>query len=324
MKHFKIAQPQAIEQVTSLLSETGKNICLMAGGIDLLDELKGEIIQPEVVVDLKSIPDLAYIKEEKDAVRVGAMTTVAELAENPLIKNKYPGLGEAALSLASPQLRNVGTVGGNICQRPRCWYYRDPQTVCRKKGGSRCFASKGKNKYHAILGGGICHIVHPSDLAPSLISLGADVVISSPKRDKAIPLEDFFILPRVNIGKENILEPGEVVKEIKIPQKKNGEKSSYYKLKERGTWDFAIASAAVGGVVSGGIFKDVRVVLGGVAPIPWRAKKAEGIIKGNKVTESLLRQAVREELKDAKPLEENGYKKELAEVAVCRAALSLV
>jgi len=324
MRNFKIAEPQTIDQVTSLLSEKEEKYYLMAGGTDLLGEIKDEIIEPEVVVDFKFIPNLSYIKKERDGVLIGALTTLTELAEDPAIKQDYPGLHEAALSIATPQLRNVGTVGGNLCQRPRCWYYRDPQVICWKKGGSRCFATLGKNKYHAIFGGGICHIVYPSDLAPALISLDAEISISNPKGEKTVSLADFYTLPRANVRKENILNPGEVVREIKIPLAKKGEKSTYKKLKERGTWDFALVSAAVKGTVSGGVFKDIKIVLGGVAPIPWRLEKAEKLIRGKKVTENLLRQAARESLKDARPMTENGYKIELAEAVIYRAAMSLV
>jgi xanthine dehydrogenase YagS FAD-binding subunit len=218
----------------------------------------------------------------------------------------------------------MGTAGGNLCQRPRCWYYRDPQVKCRKKAGGRCFAFRGKNKYHAILGGGLCYIVHPSDLAPALIALDAEISINSPKGDKTIPLANFYILPKINVRKENILEPNEVLREIRIPLIKKGEKSTYSKFIERGAWDFAIVSAAVKGTVSGGTFRDITIVLGGVAPVPWRLTKAENIIKGKKITEDLVREATREALKEAKPLEENGYKKELAEIVLYRAVLSLV
>ncbi len=324
MTNFKIAEPRTISQVTSLAIDKKDMYYLMAGGTDLLAEIKDEIIEPEVVVDLKSIPDLSFIKKEKNGVRIGALTSLTRLAEDPLIKNEYPALHEAANSVATPQLRNMGTAGGNLCQRPRCWYYRDPQVKCRKKGGSRCFAFRGKNKYHAILGGGLCYIVHPSDLAPALISLDAEISINSPKGDKTIPLANFYILPRINVRKENILESNEVLREIKIPLVKKGEKSTYHKLKERGAWDFAVVSAAVKGTVSAGIFRDIKIVLGGVAPIPWKLTKAENIIRGKKVTEDLVRDATREALKEAKPLEENGYKKELAEIVLYRAALSLV
>lgn len=317
MKEFKIAQPQTLNQATSLFSEKRDRYYLMAGGTDLLDEIKNKIIDPEVVVDLKSIPGLSSIKTDKKYVSIGAMTSVADLAENPIIKENFPGLVEAALSLASPQLRNVGTVGGNLCQRPRCWYYRDPDTSCRKKGGNRCFAQRGRNRYHAIFGGGICYIVHPSDLAPALISLDAEITIIGPTGKKNIlKLEDFFALPQKNIRRENILEDGQVLSEIRIPLPKNGTKSAYFKFKERGTWDFAVVSAAISGIVSGGVFRDIKIVCGGVAPIPWRLKKAEDFIRGKKPTEEIIRQGTREALKDAKPLEENTYKMDLLEVVL--------
>jgi xanthine dehydrogenase YagS FAD-binding subunit len=322
MKEFKLAQPKNIEQVTSLPSE--KTYFLMAGGTDLLDEIKNETIDPEVVVDLKTILGLAYIDSTQEGTRIGATTTVSELAEDPAIQTDYPVLHEATLSLATPQLRNVGTVGGNLCQRPRCWYYRDPQVECRKKGGSRCYASGGRNRYHAILGGGICYIVHPSDLAPALISLDAKVTIATAEGDKTLTLEEFYTLPRDNVRQENILKPNEILKEISIPPVKRGGKSTYVKLKERGTWDFSVASVAVNGIVSGNVFSDIKIVLGGVAPIPWRLEKAERSLKGKTITEDLVKKAAMEALLDARPLEENIYKLDLAAAVVSRAVLSLV
>jgi xanthine dehydrogenase YagS FAD-binding subunit len=322
MREFKLAQPQSIEQVIAMSAD--QRYFLMAGGTDLLDEIKNGIIEPEVVVDLSSIPGLAYIQSTDQNVRIGAMTRVSELTGNPMIKTNYPVLHEAALSLATPQLRNVGTVGGNLCQRPRCWYYRDPQVKCRKKGGTRCYATRGRNKYHAIFGGGICHIVYPSDLAPALISLDAEVTIASPKGDKTVSLEEFYTLPRVDVQKENRLEANEMIKEIRIPIPKNEVKSTYVKFKERGTWDFALVSAAVRAVVSEKTLKDIKIVLGGVAPIPWRLEKAENLLRGKPVTEDSVNHAAKQALSDARPLEENAYKQELAEIAVSRAVLSLV
>ncbi len=324
MKNFKIAQPLSIEDVNSLLSAKKERYYLMAGGTDLIGEIKDNIAEPDVVVDLSSLANLSFIKKEKNGVRIGALTTVAELAKNQMIEEEYPGLHQAANSLASPQLRNVGTVGGNLCQRPRCWYYRDSEVMCRKKGGSRCYAYRGRNRYHAILGGGLCYIVHPSDLAPMLIALEAEISIHSDRGEKTVPLEDFFILPKINVHKENILEPGEIITEVRIPASQTGEKSTYLKLKERETWDFAVVSAAVKGTPSKGAFQKIKIVLGGVAPVPWRMKKAEDMIKGKKATEDLLREAARVELKEANPLEENGYKKDLVETALYRAALSLI
>jgi len=322
MREFKLAQPQTLEQITSMPED--KSSFLMAGGTDLLDEIKNEVISPSVVIDLKSIPDLAYINETNEGILIGAMTRVAELAENAAIRSYYTVLHEAALSLATPQLRNMGTIGGNLCQRPRCWYYRDPQVQCRKKGGSRCYASRGRNRYHAILGGGICHIVFPSDLAPALISLGARITIATADGDKHMPLEEFYTLPRENVQKENILKPNEILKEIDIPLAKNGMNSTYLKLKERGTWDFAVVSAAVSGTIAGNTFSDISIVMGGVAPIPWRLKSAEQALLGKAATEDLVKRVAKDAFKDARPLEENAYKIELAATVVTHAVLSLI
>jgi xanthine dehydrogenase YagS FAD-binding subunit len=324
MKEFKIAQPQSLEQASTLLAQEIGGYSLMAGGTDLLDEIKNNVIAPDVMIDLRSIPDLATIKTDEKHVVIGAMTSVSELAENPIIREKYPGLVEAALSLASPQLRNVGTIGGNLCQRPRCWYYRDIDTICRKKGGSRCYAPKGRNKYHAIFGGGMCYIVHPSDLAPALISLEADVTIIGPAGEKhSMKLEDFFILPQKNVRKENVLEADQIVSEIRIPLPRNGSTSAYHKFKERGTWDFAVVSAAINGVLSGGVFEDIRIVCGGLAPIPWRLKENEDFIRGKKLTEEVIRQGAKQALADARPLEENAYKMDLLEAVIHTAISSL-
>lgn len=323
MKEFKIAQPQSFEQFISLLSGKKDGFYLMAGGTDLLGEIKDKIIAPEVVIDLMSISDHSPITETKNHVSVSALTRVAELAENPIIQKHFMGLHQAALSLATPQLRNVGTVGGNLCQRPRCWYYRDHEVLCRKKGGSRCYAFRGRNKYHAIFGGGVCFIVYPSDLAPSLISLNAQVTISGPDGEETMPLEKFYILPAQNVRKENVLESNQFLKEIKIPLARNGSKSTYLKLKERSTWDFALVSAAVSGIASEGVCKDIKIVLGGVAPIPWRLDEAENYIKGKKLTEEVIRQAAKEALQDARPLEENAYKIDLVEAVLLEAVPSI-
>jgi xanthine dehydrogenase YagS FAD-binding subunit len=322
MKNFKLAQPQSIDQATSLPMD--EKMFFVAGGTDLLDEIKNEVIAPDMLIDLKSISDFAYIKSSGKGLRIGAMTRISEVAEDAAVRSQYPVLHEAALSLASPQIRNIGTVGGNLCQRPRCWYYRDPQVKCRKKGGSRCYAIRGRSRYHAILGGGTCYIVYPSDLAPALISLGAEAVIATARGDKTIALEEFYVLPRENVRRENILKPGEILKEIKIPPVKQGAKSAYLKLKERGTWDFAVVSAAVSGAVTGNTFKDIKIVLGGVAPIPWRLEKAEKALIGNSTAEDTVKKAAEAALAEARPLKENAYKQELAATVVTRAILSLM
>ncbi len=319
MKDFKIAEPRTMDEVAALLAETTETAALIAGGTDLLDELKSGVATAALVVDLRGVPGLAGIAKERDGLRVGAMTRVVDLAEDAGVARDYPSLKEAALSLATPQLRNVGTVGGNLCQRPRCWYYRDPEVVCRKKGGVNCYAYQGRNKYHAIFGGSGCYIVFPSDLAPALISLGATVTIGSAKGDKVIPLEALYAGPAIDVTRETVLAKGQFLKSIFVPAPKAGAKAAYVKIKERGTWDFALVSAAVAGVVKDGALTDVSVVCGGVAPIPWRLKKAEDVLRGQPLTEALARDAAEAALKDASPLRENGYKADLVTAALKQA-----
>ena len=323
MREFKIAQPRSVEELAAFLAETKEKTALMAGGTDLIDELKSGVAAPDLVVDLQTVAGLAGVGRDKDGFRIGAMTAVVDLAKDPAVAQDYPSLREAALSLASPQLRNMGTVGGNLCQRPRCWYYRDPQVVCRKKGGSNCFAYQGRNKYHAVFGGSGCFIVYPSDLAPALISLNAKVTVGSAKGDKVMPLDGFYALPDVDVSRENILEKGQFLKSVWVPAPKPGQKAAYVKLKERGTWDFALVSAAVSGIVKDGIFAEISIVMGGVAPVPWRLKKAEDVLRGKPAKEAPVRQAVDEALKDAAPLRENGYKADLVFAALKEAVVAL-
>jgi len=323
MKNFEWTEPQTVEQALAWLAKANGKAVLMAGGTDLFTEIKETVVEPDLVIDLKSIPGLDSIQKDEAGIRIGALTPVAVLAADAMIKRDYSGLSEAAGSLATPQLRNVGTVGGNLCQRPRCWYYRDAQMVCRKKGGSQCFAAKGRNKYHAIFGGGICHIVYPSDLAPMLIALDAQVTVSSPRGERSLPLGEFYALPSKNVRRENVLATDELVREVKLPLAKKGTRSAYVKLKERETWDFALVSAAVRGTVSGGGLGEAAIVLGGVAPIPWRLGKTEAALKGKKLSETVIKEALRADLQEARPLEENGYKLQLVEAAVSRALMSL-
>jgi xanthine dehydrogenase YagS FAD-binding subunit len=324
MREFKIAEPRTAEEVAALLAETTEAAALIAGGTDLLDELKSGVSKAELVIDLRGVTGLAGIAPEKDGLRIGAMTRVVELAENAAVAQGFPSLREAALSLATPQLRNIGTVGGNLCQRPRCWYYRDPQVVCRKKGGFQCYAFQGRNKYHALFGGSGCFIVYPSDLAPALISLGAMATLGTAKGDKTIPLESFYALPDVDVSRETVLAKGQFLKSVWVPPPPAGGKAAYVKIKERGTWDFALVSAAVAGVVKDGALAGVSIVMGGVAPVPWRLKKAEDVLRGRPVTEALVRRAADAALEDASPLKENGYKAELVFAALKQAVLAIV
>jgi xanthine dehydrogenase YagS FAD-binding subunit len=323
MKSFRWAEPKSLEQAAALLAAGGGKTFLMSGGTDLVGLIKEGIIDADIVVDLAAIPGLSYFRKEKDGLKIGAMTTIAELAADPAVKREYPGLGQAASLIASPQLRNVGTVGGNLCQRPRCWYYRNAEIICLKKGGDICFAYEGKNKYHAILGGSPCYIVYPSDLAPMLIALEAVVTIASPRSERALPLADFYALPDKDVHRENVLAADEIVREVRLPLAGQTDRSVYIKLEERATWDFALVSCAVKATGPAKSPTALRIVLGGVAPVPWRLNKAEAALKGKSLTEAQIRSAARAALVDAEPLAENTYKRTLVETAVTRALLSI-
>ncbi len=320
MNAFEWVTPKDLKGAVSALS--GDSAKVLAGGIDLLCEMKEGLVTPSHVVNLKSIAGLNQMVG-RDDLRIGALVTLTELAESEPVRSQYKAVAEAALSVGSPQIRNVGTVGGNLCQRPRCWYYRDVAIECLKKGGDRCFAEDGENEYHAILGGGPCHIVHPSDLAPALIAFDAKVEIQGTSA-RSLPLLDFFVLPAVNWGQENVLAPNEIVTAVTLPKATAGWKSAYYKFRERESFDWALASAAVTLRMSGNTVQDCRVVLGGVAPIPWRSKEAESALKGKTISPALAEAAGKAAVAGAKPLKHNGYKVRLAanvvRIALLRAA----
>jgi xanthine dehydrogenase YagS FAD-binding subunit len=295
---------------------------ILAGGIDLLGELKEGIIAPQRIVNIKGISGLRYIRfSEKEGLRLGALVTLEEIETHQVILQRYTALAEAAHSVGTPQIRNVGTIGGNLCQRPRCWYYRDEHTKCLKKGGPMCFAYNGENKYHAILGGGPCYIVHPSDCAPALIAFRASVTVVSPRGQRTVPLEEFFVLPSRRLDHETILEPDEIVTEIQVPAPAPNTRSTYLKFKERDSHDFAIVGAAVVMRLKGKVCEDVRIVLSGVAPIPWRSPEAEAVLKGKAITPELAEQAGKAAVAKAQPLSQNAYKVPLTQAIVKRAVL---
>lgn len=294
----------------------------IAGGQDLLTTLKDYTSRPSRLVNLKSIPGLNTISSNpKGGLTIGALATLTQIEEHPVIRRTYPGLAEAASSIATPQIRNLGTAGGNLCQRPRCWYFRLEEVVCLKKGGSECYAAVGENKYNAIIAGGPSHIVHPSDLAPMLIALGASVSVVGGGGKKQIPLDKFFTLPSAgNIRRENVLTNDEIITEIQIPASALAAHSTYLKFKERESLDFAIASVAAAVELSPNkTVKDARIVLGGVAPIPWRVPEVEKYLIGKTLNREVLAEAGKLAVKDAQPLEKNAYKVPLTQTLVRRA-----
>ena len=320
---YRYGKVTSLEQAAAFLAQNPSGVALMAGGTDLLGELKEGTASPSVVLDLAGVSGLAGIKKGPEGLTIGALTTLADLAADKDIERDYAVLHQAALSAASPQLRNRGTVGGNLCQRPRCWYYRDAATLCSKKGGGKCFAENGRNSRHAVFGGGICWAVHPSDLAPALMVLDASAVLVSAKGERSVPLADFFTAPIVNVRRENVLAADEIVKEIKVPARKTGDKSAYVKFIERGAWDFAVVSAAVKATMSGSSMGTVKIVCGGVGTKPWRLVAAEAALRGARPGEAAGQKAAARSLADARPLAENGYKVELLKVIVGRAVAAL-
>jgi len=321
MVNFEYINAQRLEEVPALLSEEPGEAKLLAGGTDLLGELKERTMAPRRLVNLKSIPGLRYIQQGRDGLRLGALTTLAEIAAHPVIREKFTALAQAAEAVAVPQIRNIGTLGGNLCQRPRCWYYRSVHFHCLKKGGEQCFAYHGDNRYHAILGGGPCYIVHPSDTAPALVALNAKATIHGPEGTRRVPLEEFFTLPEVDVTRENILKPNETVTEVQVPTPRPTTRSRYIKLREKQSLDFALVSVAVVMVLDGDRCRQARLVLGGVAPIPRRAKEAEAALQGQRVTENLASRVAEAAVAGAEPLRDNAYKVTLAKALVKRAVL---
>jgi xanthine dehydrogenase YagS FAD-binding subunit len=294
----------------------------IAGGQDLLTTMKEYITRPTRVVNLKSIRGLDKIESDgKGGLRIGALVTLNQLEEDALVQKSFPGLAEAAHSIGTPQIRNLGTVGGNLCQRPRCWYFRLEEVVCLKKGGSECYAATGENKYHAIFGGGPSYIVHPSDLAPMLLALGASVNVTGGDGKRTIALDKFFTLPaEANVRRENVLRNDEIITDVILPASKFASNSTYLKFKERDSMDFAMS--AVAAAVTIGANKSIaeaRIVLGGVAPIPWRVPKAEDLLMGKSMNRDLLAEVARTALQGAEPLAKNAYKIPLTQTLVRRA-----
>ncbi|MFO7830498.1 MAG: xanthine dehydrogenase family protein subunit M [Desulfuromonadaceae bacterium] len=306
LPQFSYVRPDTIKDTVKQLQTSGAAI--HAGGTDLLGCLRDGIISVDKVVSMSALPDMRGIQETSKGLRIGALTTISEVAENPLVQKHYAGLAQAANAVASPQLRNQGTLGGNLCQKPRCWYYRG-EFACLRKGGKKCFALGGENQFHAVFGHStICAYTHPSDTAPALVALGAQVVIQGPKGKRSLPVEKLHVLPQDNPQVETALESGEVITHIELPPPPAQLHSTYRKVRARGAWDFALAGLALALELDDGRVKNCRVVLSGAAPIPWRSQPVEKVLQGNQLTEATIAEAAQAIIKDAEPLAENRYK----------------
>ena len=310
LRPFEYLQPQSLEEASSLLSVDGAYA--LAGGSDLLSEMKERVVSPAALVSLAGVEELRAVEVTPEGVRIGAMVSLAALAGNTELQQRYPLLTEAAGGIATPQIRNVGTLGGNLCQRPRCFYYRSPLTLCLKKGGDSCLALAGNSKYLSILGGERCYIVHPSDMAVALVALDAQVELGGPAGRRTMSLQEFFIGPSVNLTSENVLQTGEVVASVSVRSSPENTRSVYLKAREREAGDFALVSVAAALAVTDGRVSWCRVSLGGVAPYPYRAQEAEECLIGIAAANADAAEAGRRAVAGATPLRGNGYKVDLA------------
>lgn len=303
------------DDLDSALAVLNNQRTLKAGGIDLLDRIKERLDEPDRIVSIGNVGDLRYIKEEGDAIRMGCLTTLADIGRSALLKEKFTALHEAGGGAATPQVREQATLGGNLCQRPRCWYFRSIDFHCLKKGGGTCYAVEGENQYHAVIGGGPCHIVHPSNCAPPLLAADAAFVVKSSGGERTIKAADFFKLPRESMYAEHVLAPGEVLTEIVVPAVPSH--SASVELREKQSFDWPMAMASVARV--NGTW---RVCLGAVAPIPWLSKPAMRVLGSSDITPDLAAKAGEAAASEAQPLSHNAYKVQLIKVAVKRALLA--
>lgn len=322
MKSFTNVNPRSLKDAVQALGKN-PNAAIVGGGSDLLGMVKERLIEPEALVNLKAIPGLAQVREQNGGLRIGGLTTLAAMSEHPLIRSQYQVLADAAHAVGTPQIRNAGTLAGNVCQRPWCWYYRN-SFPCYKNGGNTCFSITGENEFHAIFGGGPSFIVHPSDTAPALVALEAQFRIVGPKAERMLHAADFFALPRTNPARENVLANDEILAEVVLPASTKGLKSTYHKELDRESWTHAIVSAAVALDMAGETCKRARIVLGGVAPVPWRLQKVEAMLEGQKITPELAARAGEAAIEGAQPLAKNRYKLPITKAVVKRTVLGLV
>ncbi|PYJ61186.1 MAG: molybdopterin dehydrogenase [Verrucomicrobia bacterium] len=321
MKSFEYAAPKTLKEAAALLSDKWGETEILAGGTDLVTSLKQHITEPKRVVSLRNISEIKGIEIEKKDVRIGAMTTLAELAEDKNIKEHFPSLVTAAIGVGSPQLMSVGTVGGDLCQRPRCWYYRNGFGLFAKHEGAS-LVREGENRYHAIFSNdGSALFVNPSSFGPALIALGATIAVSGPKgKTRKVPAEKFFQTPKTESDRETSLKPNEILTSIFIPIK--GLRNATYEVRHRHGLDWPYVTASVAFQIKAGTASDARVVLGHVAPVPWHSAGASKGLNGAKVDAASAAKCGEAAAQGAKPLSKNGYKVQLVKAAVKRAVLA--
>ena len=326
MKSFELYEPRTVKEAVDTLSKAGPKAKILAGGSDLVAGVMKDWVEgpgmplPDALVDVTAIPQLRGIKADQNGVTIGANMTLTEIIESKELNERLPMLVNAAHSVASPLIRNFATLGGNINQRPRCWFLRGPDFHCYKKGGDTCFSVTGDNRFHAIIGGELCYIVHPSDTATALLALNAQAKIAGPDGERTVAFDNYFIGPRENVLRENVLKPDELMVEVFIPTPAAGTKQTWMKLKNRDVYDFALVSVAAAFTTENDNWKDGRIVLGGVAPVPYRATGMENQLKGKHVKNS-IKQAAATIRTVARPMSMNAYKVDIAQNMVERTIL---
>lgn len=324
MRAFDYASPRSIDEALALLTPAhpanGDAPRPLAGGTDLLTLMKADLLAPERLVDIKRLVELDdRVEDGPEGLTIGGLATLAELEEDPFIQARYPVLSEAAALAATPQLRNMATIGGNLLQRPRCWYFRNPHVTCWLQGGDECLARPGENQHHALFDTGPCVAVHPSDPATALIALDATVRLRGPAGEREVPLAEFFAPPTDDRHHETILDTEELVVSLRIPALPSDARGTYLKAMDRKAWAFALVSVAAVMRVEAGRIAHARLVLGGVAAVPWRVEASEQVLLGQEPSADLFERAADAALAGAEPLEKNGYKVTLARTLVRQA-----
>ena len=322
MKAFSYVNPKNEKEAIGALSAEPDKVMPIAGGQDLLARLKDYVAEPDRIVNVKGALDATVTPMPGGGLKIGAAMKLVDLAEHAQVAKLYPAMALAAIEVGTPQIRNQGTVGGNLNQRPRCWYFRNEEFVCFKKGGSVCFSPSGENQFHAIFGTGPSFIVHPSSLAVPSVAYGATFRIAGPNGERMVPAGEYFTMPTLqNVRSENVLAPNELLTHVILPAP-GTVKSGHYEVryKESHDWPIAFATVVIG--MAGDTIKTARVVMGAVAPVPWRSAAAEAALVGKPINEQTATAAAEAAVREARPLSQNAYKVQVAKTAVKRAILN--
>ena len=309
--------------VTEALDQLAPGATVKAGGIDLLDLMKDGIVTPPRIVNIRNIAGLRGISATAQGLHLGPLSTLSEIAAHPEIQRSYTALSDAAGHAATPQVRNMATVGGNIMQRPRCWYFRSSDFDCKKKGGTsdECHAHAGENQYHAVMNNSACAMVHPSSTAVPLLAMNAEIKLTSKRGERTVAMRDFYVPPEKSLTNETVVQPGELITSIFVPSPETGTRSAYQKYGEKESFDWPLADAGVVLVLDGARCRKASIVLGVAAPTPIRATAAEAILTGKTIDEATARAAGRAAMQGATPLSQNGFKTQLFETAIYRTVL---